>query len=862
MRDKNYTTTSDFLAEFFGAATEHAVELRSLPNERGAAPAKPLFGRDLELAEDHCARWDQVERGMFFGVCTRLRGRPTGSRADLAECPALWTEVDTRKLGLVKDAVRQALTTLPFPPSVIIDSGGGLHFYWLLTEAIDVQAQAPDAAETEQSIVAVLKQLAGICAGDTAVCDLARIMRLPGTHNTKPAVMEANGGVPFLVTVLAADWTRRYEFDDLVEWLDWQRPVVARPETVIAAGKTGAGVRTGEVEDPYAAAARALGFKPPIDVETALEEMTYLADGDRGVHQTQLKVSAALVAQGAGDEEIVALLLAATHRAVGSDGSMWNWVREEKAIRQMIASARKKFDKPETKPERRPEPEANPEPVAPKPPPVPEPACVAAAATSEALVVDLGTERRKRRPKANTTDPERKAAGKTKKTCHGDDELALAFSNRHAGTLRYVAKWGQWLRWDGARWAIDETLFVQEAVRDTLRDIILSEATRQHELSISAGTVAAVERLARSDRRHAATAEQFDADPWLLNTPGGIVDLRTGSMTPCDPTRHCSKATAVEPAPILHDECPIWHAFLNRVLNNDQKLVEYLQKVVGYSLTGVTTEQQLWFLYGTGRNGKGVLINTITGILGSYACVANMEAFTASFNDRHSTELAKMVGARMVSAQETEEGRNWAESRIKSLTGGDPISARFMRQDEFTFTPQFKLWFAGNHKPGLRNVDPAMAARVNLVPFKVYFAPHERDPKLPEKLREEWPSILRWAIDGCLKWQREGLGQPPDVKEATDKYISDEDTLAIWLAEATETEGVRPTEYELAVDLFASWKAWAEAASEHVGSMKRFSQKLMARGFEHGLHPRTRKARFGGIRLIRKDYTDDPRWGG
>ena len=297
MRDHDYTAAADFLAELFGSTTEHAVELRSLPNERGAGPNRPLFGRDLTLVDGHCQRWDGPGRAMYFGTCTRVTGNSSGTRADLAECPALWAEVDTRKLGLDKAMVRQAVTSLPHPPSIVIDSGGGLHFYWLLTESIDIRQSADNAAETEESSVAVLKQLAGIMAGDTSVCDLARIMRLPGSHNTKPEVMATNGGAPAPVVVLSADWQRRHEFSDLVEWLDWQRPVITAP--IPPAKKAVA------EDNPYLAAASRLGFKPPLDVEKALAAMSYLGNGDSGIHQTQLRVSASLVSQGVEDDEIV-----------------------------------------------------------------------------------------------------------------------------------------------------------------------------------------------------------------------------------------------------------------------------------------------------------------------------------------------------------------------------------------------------------------------------------------------------------------------------------------------------------------------------------------------------------------------------
>jgi putative DNA primase/helicase len=210
--------------------------------------------------------------------------------------------------------------------------------------------------------------------------------------------------------------------------------------------------------------------------------------------------------------------------------------------------------------------------------------------------------------------------------------------------------------------------------------------------------------------------------------------------------------------------------------------------MLSYSLTGSIRDHALFFLYGTGGNGKGVFLNTWASILGDYAKVAAMETFTVSHGDRHPTDLAMLRGARAVIAQETEEGQRWAESRIKALTGGDPISARFMRQDFFTFTPAFKLMIAGNHKPSLRSVDEAVKRRFNLVPFTVTIPKAERDPKLPEKLVAEWPGILAWAIEGCLEWQHIGLSPPPAVQAATASYLADEDTIGLFLAERCATD--------------------------------------------------------------------------
>ncbi len=272
----------------------------------------------------------------------------------------------------------------------------------------------------------------------------------------------------------------------------------------------------------------------------------------------------------------------------------------------------------------------------------------------------------------------------------------------------------------------------------------------------------------------------------------------------------------------------MWRDFLHTVTAGDDELVSYLQRMIGYCLTGSIREHALFFAYGTGGNGKGVLINTITAVMADYAVVASMDTFTASQNDRHTTDLAMFRGARLVSAQETEEGRRWAESRIKALTGGDPVTARFMRQDNFTFAPLFKLLIAGNHKPGLRGVDEAIRRRMNLLPFTVTIPSADRDPELPEKMKAEWRGILRWAIDGCLKWQRQGLSPPAVVVEATAEYLDAEDALALWLAECCITDNAL---HEESGRLFSSWRLWAEAAGEFVGSQKRFSQALVSKGF-------------------------------
>ena len=353
-----------------------------------------------------------------------------------------------------------------------------------------------------------------------------------------------------------------------------------------------------------------------------------------------------------------------------------------------------------------------------------------------------------------------------------DEDLALRFALRHAGDLRYVAAWSKWVQWTGSYWRFDDTKLAFDLSRKVCRDAA-TECNKGKVASglASAKTVAAVERLALADRRIAATVDQWDADPWLLNTPHGVVDLTTGRPRPHIPEDYFTKITKVSP----RGDCPRFLAFLTRITGGDVELVAYIQRVLGYALTGLTREHALFFGYGTGANGKSVLLSTVAGLLGDYHKTAPIETFTASHTDRHPTDLASLRGARLVTATETEEGRRWAESRIKQLTGGDTVAARFMRQDFFEYRPAFKLIIAGNHKPLLRSVDEAIRRRFHLIPFAVTIPPEERDAVLAEKLKAEWPGILAWLIEGCLEWQTEGLRPPQAVLEATEAYLSAED---------------------------------------------------------------------------------------
>jgi putative DNA primase/helicase len=426
-----------------------------------------------------------------------------------------------------------------------------------------------------------------------------------------------------------------------------------------------------------------------------------------------------------------------------------------------------------------------------------------------------------------------------------EDALALRFSERHANDLRYIALKGQWLRWNADRWREETTLLAFDLARKSIREDVRQYGNGKPPAAVSsAKVVSAIERLAKADRRQAATLEQWDADKRLLNTESATIDLQTGEGRAPQPTDYITKKTACAAAPPGTPH-PIWSAFLDRVTAGNVELQKFLQRFCGYCCTGLTLEHKFVFFYGTGANGKSTFVNTIREILCDYATVADVGTFIASRTERHPTDVAKLHGYRLAIGQETEKGRRWDEAKVKSMTGGDKLTARFMRQDYFDFVPDFKLWIVGNHKPVLVNVDEAMRRRMLLAPFLVQIPPEERDPALPEKLKAEWPAILRWMINGCLEWQQIGLAPPQIVTETTDAYFDDQDVYKQWLEECTAKDV--PTAFITTSKLFASWKNWTEQRGLSTGSARTLQEALCDRG--HTPKRTTHGRGFAGIQL-------------
>lgn len=403
-------------------------------------------------------------------------------------------------------------------------------------------------------------------------------------------------------------------------------------------------------------------------------------------------------------------------------------------------------------------------------------------------------------------------------------ELADAAVHFLGPRWRYVPAWKQWYRFGSDGWREDSTIhheignLCQAASR---KKELATEGTKRSMGSFS--TVSGVTKLAQANPAIIAQPDDFDAKPWLLATPDGVVDLRTGDIRPAKPDDLTTMLTAVAPADA--EDCPRWHQFIDEATGGDCDLAIYLQKLAGYALTGIASEQQLWVFTGQGGNGKGTLTQTLQRLLGSYAKEATPETFVNTRNSQHLAFIASLHRKRFVSVAEMPRNVSWNLQRIQSFTGGDAVEANFMAGNPFTFVPQFTLVISANEPPMLSAADNAVRRRFRFVPFD--HTPAHRDRDLGEKLQAEWPGILRWAINGCLTWQREGLNPPPAVTLATDEQIDGDDYIGQWLEDEST---VAPGEWASNRTIHESYSCWARDNGGPEMSMNSLGRRL--RGYK------------------------------
>jgi putative DNA primase/helicase len=433
--------------------------------------------------------------------------------------------------------------------------------------------------------------------------------------------------------------------------------------------------------------------------------------------------------------------------------------------------------------------------------------------------------------------------------------------HRHGDELRYCPQLGGWLAWDGTRWRPDDTGDVERLAKETIRSIYVEAGNESDDAkrkaladhakrSESRNRIEAMIALARSEPGIPARAEEFDADPWLLNCPNGTVDLRSSTLRLHDRDDLITKVAGTEYDP--QAEAPRFERFLKEVLVEDE-VIDFVRRFAGYSLSGSTRERVIAILHGRGKNGKSTLIELLQVVMGDYATTTDTETILAKRYQGVGNDVAALKGARFVAAAEVEKGRRLAESKVKQLTGNDTVTARFLYSEPFSFKPEFKLWLSTNNKPEITGTDDAIWDRIRLILFEQRFDGKAADTELPEKLRAELPGILAWMVRACGEWLLDGLGKPQKVREATEGYRVEMDVLAAFIEDRCV---VRERAVALATPLYEAYRKWCDENGEHPESQKKFGGWLRERGFSDDRERGSRRKIWRGIGL--HDPTQPP----
>lgn len=446
-----------------------------------------------------------------------------------------------------------------------------------------------------------------------------------------------------------------------------------------------------------------------------------------------------------------------------------------------------------------------------------------------------------------------------------DDGNALLFVDTYGQHLRYVPQRGMWLTWEEHRWGWDEGGLVVELARDMIRELEpdvfadnedMWKAARRHKASsLSRDKVNAAIHLARTDRRVVASAAHLDAAPRHINTPGGIVDLTTGDITPPEPAALHTRSALIAPDP--EHPTPRWDAFLADTFGGDADMIGFVQRLAGYSASADTGIHVLPFLHGGGQNGKSVLMDVLRQILGDYAATAPA-GFLMAGKQEHSEEMARLQGLRLVVASEVNQDAKFDEAKMKELTGGDTLTARYMRQSFFSFDPTHHLWLMGNHQPQVKAGGDSFWRRLRLIPFLHRVPDDKRIENLAKILvAEEGPGILAWIIRGAIDVFGGGLRAPDAVMAATQVYAEEEDQLGRFLEECCLIGGGDHVKLETK-KLRSAYETWCQAEGEKPLSSSPFGRELKQRGLIR--KPSNGRHFYLGLALLAHDE-DDRRWG-
>lgn len=784
MRDFDYSSTIEFLESFF-RGTEHAVDLRALGNDRDDVKPVTWFTRDPQIVSDLCQCYDGPGRGIFFGVATRLNGSYRGRREDLAELPGLWVDIDCYKLGITKEEALTALRGCPLPPTVVIDSGGGLHAYWLFREPLDVRYRPevgrPDTVK--EDIDSTLKQLAGVFAGDTNTCDITRILRLVGSHNSKTDELRP-------VTILEASGNR-YDLSDLQEMLDTQRPLIERPAEAMAEA---------EPLDPYAEFAKRYGFKAPIDVEARLAAMSYMADGDAGIHQTQLSCSASLVAQGhASDEGIAMALLSATQAAAGHYGLSWNWRREEKAIANMIATARAKFGSKSPKPPRS-------APAAPPQDPPPPGGEGAKVNGTTGQVVDLDAQRvaRKRTPAAPPDGDTPLIARLGEAVIDYWQETYGLLTSTKFGMSTYSAAEGVWTH-------LDDKL---KSLKVAIQGIFAAARAKPQSATVNAVLHYVTDRpkLYRED-------VQWDASGYIV-CRNCCVNPEDGSTRELGPDLYATWRIDCDYDPAA--ACPKFFEFVESTLEGVPveevpRIVATLGEHMGASLVKgkVRSLRKALFLLGKSRSGKTRFANIYRALLGgAKRCTAIK---LADLDDRFGMAPLATASAWIADDVVKQGGSGrYAEpinaERLKNIITGEPVSIRLKGGSYVEDALDIPVIWTGNNLPQIRDDSDAVYNRLLIFPLNREWPEKAPNPDPTGReidqvlIEEELAGILNFAIFGYARLRARGYyDPPPSMRQAVAELKANNQPLVRWIEECTAAAADTQVDNR---DLMASLRGW------------------------------------------------------
>jgi len=419
-----------------------------------------------------------------------------------------------------------------------------------------------------------------------------------------------------------------------------------------------------------------------------------------------------------------------------------------------------------------------------------------------------------------------------------DTTNAYRLLAKYGKDIRYNALWKKWLVWNGSHWEMDDGYLIHDKGLHIIRGIydeLLKTADYRDRLDIEKHAM-----QSESARRRKALIEVaswipelniktdcLDKDPWLFNVKNGTIDLRTGEFREQRQEDYITRIANVEYD--QNADCPAWKQFIMEIMNYHTDLIHFIQNAVGWSITGDTSEQTMFILFGTGANGKSTFLNTVMNLLGDYAIATPTETFMRKKGEQITNDIARLRGTRFVTTTEAEHGRRLSEPLIKQITGNDRMTARFLYGEFFNFVPTFKIWMATNHKPVIKGTDHGIWRRIKLIPFTTRIEEEKQDKHLEQKLMLEGPGILNWLVEGAKRWCNEGLKTPTVIIRATDEYRAEMDVIGNFIKERCMQ---KPGVSIRARELFKCYQGWCDENNEHAVSERFLGLRLKEMGFD------------------------------